>query len=184
MSGANVETEVGLGMVPRIVERDDVAIGFSTVRKNPISALIRWATGAKVSHVWLLVRLFGVLTVIEASEKGFIPSMSYARFAKKNDVVSIVVLEHDMHVGLAWAAQHFGERYDAAGLFGMLWVLIGSVFHRRWKNPLDDRKALFCSEAIAEILKRSSYPGAEAFVPEETTPEQLMKFFDKPAVDA
>lgn len=171
-------------MVPRIVERDGVAIGFSTVRKNPISALIRWATGAKVSHVWLLVRLFGVLTVIEASEKGFIPSMSYARFAKKNDVVSIVVLEHDMHVGLAWAAQHFGERYDAAGLFGMLWVLIGSVFHRRWKNPLDDRKALFCSEAIAEILKRSSYPGAEAFVPEETTPEQLMKFFDKPAVDA
>lgn len=170
-------------MVPRIVEVDGVAIGFSTVRKNPISALIRWATGAKASHVWLLVRLFGVLTVIEASEKGFIPSMSYARFAKKNDVVSVVVVEHDMHVGLSWAAQHFGERYDAAGLFGMLWVMIGSWFHRRWRNPTDDRKALFCSEAIAEVLRRSNYPGAETFVPQETTPKQLYDFFEKTNVE-
>jgi hypothetical protein len=156
-----------------------VSIGFSTKRGSFLSSIIRWATGSKVSHIWILSDIFGVPCVVEASEKGFFPSSSLARFEKDNEVVFLFPVEHDLSEGLRWAANHFGERYDFAGLFGMIRVLLGRLFHRRWKNPWNNRKALFCAEAIAEVLKRSAYPKSEALRPADVGPEDIRKFLSE-----
>lgn len=153
-----------------------ISIGFSTNKTNIFSKIIRWATGSKVRHVWLLADIFGVPCVVEASEKGFFPSMSLERFRRKNEIVLLVPIEHDLSEGLAWAATHFGDRYDFEGLFGMIKVLIGRVLHKAWKNPWNNRRALFCAEVIAEIFRRSRFPGAGALHPAETGPEDLRRF--------
>jgi hypothetical protein len=155
-----------------------IAIGFSTRKKNILSTIIRWATGSKASHVWLLTSLFGVPCVVEASDFGFFPSMTFERFKQANEIVSLIPIEQSLDEGLTWAAKSFGERYDYTGLFGMIVVMLGRFFHRRWKNPLDNRKALFCSEAIASVLVLSRYPNSEQLVPEETTPDQLLQLLE------
>ena len=158
-----------------------IAIGFSTQTWSPVSALIRFVTRSKATHVWVLANLFGVPCVIEASEKGFLPSMTFDQFLKKNALVTLVPIAPSLDVGLRWAAKNFGEAYDFTGLFGMAWVMLGRFLHRRWRNPFDSRKALFCSEAIAKILSISGFPGAEFLVPEETTPQQLLELLEKNA---
>lgn len=152
---------------------DAVYVGFSTVPSNPISRIVRAVTGSDASHVWLVVSLFGVRCVVEAGDFGFFPSMTFDRFRKKNQVVDFFPIRHDLRAGLHWAANHFGEKYDYGGLIGMAPVMLGRFFHRRWRNPFGSRNALFCSEAISEIFKRSRVPGFQKFVPEETTPEQI-----------
>lgn len=156
-----------------------IAIGFSTQKWNPISALMRLITGSRASHVWVLANLFGVPCVIEASEKGFLPSMTFEKFSKKNEVIALIPIAQSLDVGLRWAAKNFGDAYDYTGLFGMVWVMLGRFFHRRWKNPIDSRKALFCSEAITKVLCVSSFPGADRLVAEETTPEQLLRLLER-----
>ncbi len=155
-----------------------VYIGFSDQAWNPLSWIVSIFTKSRASHVWLVTSLFDTKCVVEAGAFGFFPSRTLKRFRAKNRIVSLIPIQHDLTPGMRWAAESFGERYDYGGLFGMVVVVAGRFFHRRWRNPIGSRHALFCSEAVAEILKRSGYPGAEAFVPEETTPEQILKFLE------
>ena len=41
---------------------------------------------------------------------------------------------------------------------------------------------MFCSEAIARVMKESNYPGTEDWDPESIDPEILIEFFEKETV--
>lgn len=157
-----------------------IGVGFSTHTANPISRLIRWFTGSKVSHCWLLLEdsFFGVdvLMVMEATETGF-RLIPYENFkAQGNDVVAVIVPDHSLDAGIKHAVRWLGAGYDFAGLFGSAFVMLGRWFKRRWRNPLDSPRSMFCSEAVTLVLQAAAYPGADKLDPSATTPQDLLHF--------
>ena len=156
-----------------------VRVGFSTRTKNIFSRLIRWLTGSKTSHTWLLFEdsFFCLPMVMEATETGF-RLIPYDNFkAEGNDIVAVIEPPYPLDEGVQQAARWLGERYDFTGLLGSVIVLLGRWFKRKWKNPLAASKAMFCSEAVVWVMRAAKYPGSEAFDPEATTPQDLLDFF-------
>jgi hypothetical protein len=158
-----------------------VFVGFSTPRRwNPLSALIRAMTGSPASHAFLLVEdpLFELRLVLEAGSSGF-RLVSFTRFVKDNKVVALVEPAHPIEPGLPAAGEWLGESFDLRGLVGIFLTLVARWFRQRpWRNPLPTARALFCSEAVIRTLHAASYPGSAALRPEETTPAELLAFFE------
>lgn len=160
------------------VRRAPVIIGFSTPRRfNVLSWAIRKITGSRASHAWLRVvdPLFHLDMVMEAHTTGMrlIPR---AVFEKGNAVVALAYPQGDFSTALGKAGKFLGRKYDFEGLLGMAWVLLGRWLHRKWRNPLNSTKALFCSEAVVEMLQAAKYPGAERLAADSTSPEDLLEF--------
>jgi hypothetical protein len=153
-----------------------IKVGFST-RSNIVSKTIRWATHSRVSHAWLLLEgsFFGNDMVMEATEGGF-KLVPYSAFKLANDVVDVITPRVSIESGVRASALWLGEGYDYFGLFGEIFVLIGRWFKRKIRNPLAERNAMFCSEAVVYVLQASSYPGANTLVADSTSPEDLLEF--------
>lgn len=158
-----------------------IRVGFSTQKKNPISKIIRKLTGSTVSHAWLVFDdpVFEREMVIEATETGVVMT-PFDVFSVRNDVVEILTPRISLHSGLKTAGQWLGESYDFTGLFGTAIVLLGRWFKRRWKNPFNNAKAMFCSEFVVRVLQESGYPGSECLDPSATTPQDLREFMCRP----
>jgi hypothetical protein len=73
-------------------------------------------------------------------------------------------------------ADYLGTRYNYSGLFGAILQLIASWFGRYIKNPWNNPRKLFCSEAIVLLLQYAKVPGSEQFVPASTSPEMLLEY--------
>ena len=159
-----------------------IRVGFSTCKTNVLSRIIRWFTKSQASHAWLLVEgsFLGMDMVMEATEGGF-RITPYETFKKGHDIVAVLDTAFPLDSGVRTAAAWLGERYDYLGLFGSAFVMLGRWMKRKWKNPLDEPHAMFCSEAVAFIIKESGYPGSESMDPSSTTPQDLMDFLSSKA---
>lgn len=158
-----------------------IGVGFSTRPRNVVSRLVRWITGSKASHAWLTFEdtFFGLPMVMEATETGFriLPLANFK--AEGNEIIAIVEPPYPLDDGLRAAVHWVGDGYDFAGLFGAVVVVIGRWFRRKWRNPLDSSRSMFCSEAVVRVLQAAKYPGVEGFDPSATTPQDLLDFFSK-----
>ena len=164
-------------MLPQVESM--VRVGFSTQTDNVLSKVIRWITGSRVSHAWFLIEdsFFRVPMVMEATETGF-RLIPYDNFkAEGNDIIVVLETVYSLDAGVQEATRWLGERYDFAGLFGAIFVLLGRWLRRKWRNPLASAKAMFCSEAVVRVLQSAQYPGASVFDPASTTPQDLLDFF-------
>jgi hypothetical protein len=158
-----------------------VRVGFSTRTKNIFSRAIRWLTGSKTSHTWLLFddTFFGLPMVMEATEVGF-RLLPYDNFkAEGNDIIALIEPPYALDEGVQQAARWLGERYDFTGILGSVFVLLGRWLKKKWRNPLAGSKSMFCSEAVVRVMQAAKYPGSDAFDPEATTPQDLLDFFVK-----
>jgi hypothetical protein len=159
-----------------------ISIGFSTPKKfNPVSWLVRKMTGSQVSHAWFLYwdDEFGMNMVMEAHELGF-RILPFEAFAKKNKVVKIARLEHDITVGMTQVAnEYLGTMYDYLGLVGMFFVIVGRLFGKKLKNPFAGKQRVFCSEGVVRAMKLS--PGYEDLDidPDTEGPQELMELLTK-----
>jgi len=155
-----------------------VKVGFSTSRRL-VSRLIRWATRSKISHTWLVVSdsFLGIDMVLQATMGGF-QLVTYAAFEKEHKIIAVLDLKYPVDSGVKQSAQWLGFRYDYTGLFGSAFVVFGRWFRRKWRNPLNDAQALFCSEAVVRVLQASGYPGSEALDPSAVTPQDLFDFLN------
>jgi hypothetical protein len=115
--------------------------------------------------------------VMEATEGGF-RIVPLDKFSKHNDLVAIKTPKHSIDSAILAAVDWLGDHYDYSGLVGMVVVIVGRWFKRKWKNPLASSKSMFCSEAVCRGLKVMSYPGTESMEPQTTEPEDLLKFFE------
>jgi len=155
-------------------------IGFSTSKTSWISCIIRWFTRSTVSHCFLVYYdAEWKRDMIMESEGGLGGSVRIVRFNPDNpDIVNLFTPRHDIEHGMQQMAEKLGELYDYGGLFGMAWVMVGRWLKRKWKNPWNSSKALWCSELVAEVMKDSGYPGSGVFEDATvTSPEDLYEFF-------
>jgi hypothetical protein len=157
-------------------------IGFSTTDAL-LSRAIRRLTGSRVSHAFLVYRDvdFDREMVMEAVGAGF-RIVPLDKFAKHNRIVEIVTPRHPIDEGLRAAVEWLGEGYDTRGLLGMAVLLAARALRRRarLRNLLANRRALFCSEAVARACRAARYPGFDRD-PETTSPQDLYAFFQAEA---
>jgi hypothetical protein len=155
-----------------------IKIGFSTSRRNPISAVIRWITGSRVSHVWLLDTdgLYGVPMVIEASIEGFRP-IPYNLFERDNVIIFAAEPSPPIDLVMPEVMKMLSTPYDTTGLFFAGVAAFLNRFKIWSRSPIHTSTALFCSEAIVRILQKARYPGARELDPDTTTPGRLLAFF-------
>jgi hypothetical protein len=113
--------------------------------------------------------------VMEAHELGF-RLVPFDRYSRETIIIAIVDPKVSLDVGLAWAAGWLGTAYDFTGLLGMFWVVLGRVLKRRFHNPTQNSRAMFCSEMGVVVLQRSHYPGAEKLIAADTSPQDLLDF--------
>lgn len=154
-------------------------IGFSTSNAL-LSRVIRAFTGSAVSHTFLVYYDvdFQEELVLEATLQG-LRLVPYTQFKQHSRIIKEVTPQHDLTKGFRHAGSMLGRWYDFAGVFGMLWVLLGRYLRRKWRNPWGSPSAFFCSEFIARVLIWSDYPGCGYWDPETITPDDLLEFFMK-----
>lgn len=156
-----------------------ISIGFSTPRRfNPISWLVRKLTGSKASHAWFLYfdADFEMWMVMEAHELGF-RLIPFKRFNEQNNVVAVYSTNTPLDAGLKMAAQWLGTEYDFGGLIGMAWVILGRMLKHKWRNPLENSHAMFCSEMAVSVLQSSGVGWSKQVEPHETSPQDLYDLF-------
>ena len=148
-----------------------VKIGFSTTDML-LSRIIRLVTSSKTSHCWFLFEAHGKQFVLQA-DIGGVRITPYSKWAKKWKIVAIVEPKYKVDLAPAW--DMLDENYDYGGLLGNAWVYLGHLFKKKWKNPLNDARSLFCSELAVKVLQASNYPGADKLDPAATSPEEVFK---------
>lgn len=155
-----------------------VRIGFSTNPTNLLSRAIRWFTESRVSHTFFIVDWGGSEVMVEAHWNGFrVLDFKQWRREKPGQLVAIVEPHEDLTPSFEALIPYLGQPYDVGGLFGMAWVLAcGRFLQRKVNNPWDSHKALFCSEAVAQVLTWSRYPGWHTLA-ENVSPDDLLEFF-------
>ena len=60
-------------------------------------------------------------------------------------------------------------------------VGLGRILRRRWKNPTQSSKAMFCSEMAVSVLQLSGVPWSRDLVASEVSPQDLMELFERQA---
>lgn len=155
-------------------------VAFSTPKHfNPVSWLVRKFTGSTASHAFFIYYDVDFCSdmVMEAHEVGF-RIIPLAHFEKKNEILATFTPKTSIEEGLKKVAlEYLGTMYDYGGLFGGLVTMFGKWLKRKWHNPLQSSKAVFCSEAVVIALQESKYPGADGLEARDTTPQDLMNYF-------
>lgn len=159
-------------------------IGFSTSDKL-LSRVIRYFTKSEVSHTFIFAQkaFFGQDMILQATMGGF-HAMSYKAFTAQKGVRIIEMVELPISIdgGLEIAADWLSYHYDYGGLFGSIFILLGRWFKRKWRNPLDSSKSMYCSEATVRVLQAAGFPGADALDPPAVNPQDL-RVYIREAVD-
>ena len=156
-------------------------IGFSTNSNSWISGVIRWFTRSTVSHCFIVYYddEWNREMVME-SEGGLGGAVRIVNFnAYSSHIVALIEPKYDIEAGMTKMVDRLGDVYDYGGLFGMAWVIFGRWLKKKWRNPLQSSKALFCSELVAQVLIDSGYPGSAMLHPPTTDPELLLRFFEE-----
>lgn len=153
-----------------MTNRPTVYIGFCR-GTGLVSQIISWFTDGGPSHVFLAWydEWWGGWVSLGSEAEGWI----YLAAERMGNVSSVYRMpDTNLWIGLARNRERLGSRYDFGGLLGMGWVMLAwHWLRRRVRNPLENRSAWFCSEAVAQIL-RDSGVGLE-LEPGETDPARL-----------
>ena len=121
---------------------------------------------------------FGQKWLLEAQWNGVVVG-SMKKFEKDNTVIELIPVPELTDADLAEALQEAGDAYDYGGLFGVVLTLIGKRLKKKWKNPWNNTKAVFCSELLVLALQKAKFPGIESLTASETTPEDLLNFLQE-----
>jgi hypothetical protein len=123
------------------------------------SALIRWVTASRYSHVGLVYCFEGRVYCLEAVASGvrlIIMSELVRRYAGGIDYFAIPEANLQQREGaIGFAFEQLGKLYNRAGLARFIWFLwSGSRVRRRSRA----RNQWFCSEIVNEAYRRQGLP--------------------------
>jgi hypothetical protein len=155
-----------------------IYIGFSRGRSLR-SKLIRWATAAEWSHVWVEYpsHVWGGRWVAHSAENGVVKVPAELYLASRETVKRFEV-KPDITGGLEACREFVGKRYDYKviwnALLGVLWRATGWEWLKKIVSK--DSSKLTCSEFVTSILKEAGVVGTESMDPELTTPGDLESF--------
>jgi len=149
-----------------------------TATRKWYGKLIRWATRSRVNHS--LVKhddpFWGAWRATEIDERG--PRDIDARYLARFDYIEHWESDLDLGIGMRAMGRFVGmARYDWRGLLvGLLRAVLLRVGGWEVDKAIHSHGRLFCSEFVAEVLKRSKVPGTEEWIPANVSPGDLRRF--------
>lgn len=157
-----------------------IRVGFSHGKgfRGLFSRIIMKFMGRPYSHTWLLLDgphgFRGNSVILESTLEGF-RLVPYETYDKTNVIVKIIDPPFPLDSGVDKSISLLGEEYDTPGLFGMIWVILfRKWFHKKIRNPFRNSHSMWCSEAVAFIIKSSeNYPNAVDIDPGRMSPEDV-----------
>lgn len=155
-----------------------IYIGFSR-GKSLRSKLIRWATAAEWSHVWVEYpsHVWGGRWIAHSAELGVVKAPAEPYLASRERTIRYEV-KVDITRGLEACRDHVGKRYDYKVIWNALLGVLLRVTGWKWlrKIVVKDSSRFTCSEFVTSILKEAGVTGTEGMDPELTTPGELETF--------
>lgn len=156
-----------------------IRLAFGTNDKL-YSRLIRWATGAKLTHSWIEYEsaVWGGPWVAHVTDRGVIKEVVEGvdeRYPVHRKYECLVNVDD----GLRAVRSHVGTTdYDWAVIWNALLLVLyrATKWERLWRLVARNTSKLMCAEFVATILKKGHVAGADALDPETTTTGQLDKF--------
>lgn len=145
-----------------------IRVGFSHANGfwSFLSRTIMWFTQRPYSHCWLLLDgedgFRGKAVVMEASIEGY-RIVPFEGYGVGKTIIKIVTPPMPFkREAVDDAVFRLGAKYNTLGLIGDSWVIMmRRWFHKKVRNPLAVAGAMYCSEAVATIMKESgNYPAA------------------------
>ena len=118
-------------------------VAFYKAPGTAVDKLIRWWTRGPYSHCELVFELVDdgpSLCMSSSMRDGGVRSKRILLDAESWDIVPVV--DADIDVAWAWAAEHANEGYDCLGIIGLALKNKGMQDQNKW----------FCSEAVAAML--------------------------------
>ena len=142
------------------------------------SAIIRWFTRSRCSHVMLGCEVMGIPMLLHCTDGGvqFTPRKQW--FAE-NRLVAEYTFKPDISEGVKTATDLLGLRYDYMSLVGFVWVLFWRWLKYKVKNPLASARAMVCSEFILHVDHKDKIPEWNELEYETTTAEDLLVLCEK-----
>jgi hypothetical protein len=151
-----------------------IGIGFSTVKKNLLSRIIRKATASEFSHTWPVYEhpLYKSLIVVDADIHN-IHEVETDVYLKKVDNAIILVPPDgvDLEAGMPALGKLLSRPYGVLNLIGHGIVILLAKFGRRIKNPFRNQKKPACIETSYCLLQAAGI--LVDIDPEEETPQSL-----------
>jgi len=134
-----------------------IGIGFGA-SDSWRSRLIRWATAAKWSHVWIEYpsTCWGGMWVAHATELGVIKEPS-ERVHKRFDRFCVFdVRWEDMATGMVMSRDLIGRPYDFKVVWNALLLVLNRVFRWKWLGRVvfKDITRVTCSEFVATVMQK------------------------------
>ena len=159
-----------------------VKIGFSTNPTNLLSKVIRFFSNSPVSHAFFIADWDGTEVMVEAHWNGLrVLDFKQWKRDKPTQLVAVIEPRVSLQKGFDSIIPYLGQPYDFGGLFGMAFVMVGRWLKKKWANPWNSNKALFCSEIVAQVLTWERYPGWTSLPADDITPDDLFDFFKNEA---
>lgn len=157
-------------------------IGFSTSASwNPLSWLIRLVTKSRATHCYFVFWDEATARELVLEAHWTFRLIPYAKWSKVNRAVAEYEWRKSdgssyLTAAIQHAADWVDDWFDFSGLLGMVPVIIAREwFKRSLRNPLQNPKAYFCSEACAAGLLLSGAPVGD-LDPMDTAPGELLDF--------
>lgn len=145
-------------------------VGFSHNWK-PFSVIIQAVTFSRVSHMYVVIELpeFSESIIYHAHGHN-VQATNSKEFYKRNTIMAeyeFNMSKTDSLFMMSFVLKNLGKSYSMLQNVGMLWVLIGRLFHCTWKNPLSNGESGWnCSELGARLLRMEN--------PEDKAPSDVL----------
>jgi hypothetical protein len=145
-----------------------VVLGFSR-NKKPFSLLIQLFTSSKLAHTYLRLDFPKYQkSIIYHAQSLHVHCLNANDFYLKNEIVA----EFEVEVGVSayrngtnFYLENVGKPYSIFQCVGLLWVLLGRRFGKKWSNPFSNGgRGMICSELNAMFL---GMPLAEDVTPSD-----------------
>ena len=145
------------------------------------SALIRWKTKARVTHVGLACRVHGRLSVLEALEGRGVRVWPMDKYLSKNadvDWYSLRAIEHDMsrEKCMRYALSKWGSAYAAKSQFLRSWGVVTKWVCDKLRVPKTvDLERFFCSQFVLATYRQGGYKGNGMVNPSSAAPGDVVQ---------
>jgi hypothetical protein len=154
---------------------------FTTNPKSWLSAIIRWFTKSKTSHVAIMWESpsFGCRLALTADDNGFVFVPESRHIKGQTKIAEFRPIGPLLDEAFkAMVVKYLDTPYDFGAMVAtgikdrlkLIWKLFG-----RWIKRLPSSDKMMCSESVLRLLQSADYKSVNHFLPELTDAEQTLQ---------
>ena len=161
------------------MKKSKVLVCFAK-HKKWYSNIVLWLTRSKVNHVFVEYynSFWRKNRAVDIDNTGVCdkPTASFDSFENLERWECSISLNDSLKQMEGFVGT---TKYDWLGMFwGVIRLFFLRIFGMKINKTIQSKKRLFCSEFVAEVLKKAGVPGTENWITSDFSPGDLKKFVE------